>query len=60
MEPLDLSIVVHPDARFSGTIEIGDERFVITDLPGTFTHYWGRRLDGPLDLAVRHTVRGSP
>ena len=44
MEPLDLSIVVHPDARFSGTIEIGDERFVITDLPGTFTHYWGRRL----------------
>ena len=44
MEPLDLSIVVHPEARFSGTIEIGGERFVVTDLPGTFTHYWGRRL----------------
>jgi hypothetical protein len=44
MEPLDLSIVVRPEARFSGTIEIGGERFVVADLPGTFTHYWGRRL----------------
>ncbi len=44
MEPLDLSIVVHPEARFSGTIEVGGERFVVTDLPGAFTHYWGRRL----------------
>ena len=44
MEPLDLSIVVQPQARFSGTIAVGGERFEVTDVPGTFTHYWGRRL----------------
>ena len=44
MEPLDLSILICPETRFSGTIEIGGERFVVRDLAGTFTHYWGRRL----------------
>ena len=44
LEPLDLSIMIHPHARFSGTIEVGGERFEVTDLPGAFTHYWGRRL----------------
>ncbi len=43
-EPLDLSIMIRPDARFSGTIDVGGKRYAVNDLPGTFTHYWGRRL----------------
>jgi len=44
LEPLDLSIMIRPEARFSGTVDVAGERFEMTDLPGTFTHYWGRRL----------------
>ena len=44
LEPLDLSIMIRPNARFLGSIEVGAERFAVSDLEGTFTHYWGRRL----------------
>lgn len=44
LQPLDLSIMIRPDARFSGTIAVGSEHFEVADLPGAFTHYWGRRL----------------
>jgi len=43
-EPFDTSIIIRPQARFSGTIEVGGERFVASDTPGAFSHYWGRRL----------------
>ena len=44
LEPFDTSMVVWPRARFTGTVQIGAERFDVQDVPGAFTHYWGRRL----------------
>ena len=44
IEPFDMSIVVWPQARFTGFVQVGSERFEVTDIPGTFYHYWGRRL----------------
>ena len=43
-EPFDTSILAWPQARFTGTVEIGTERFEVQDVAGTFYHYWGRRL----------------
>ena len=43
-EPFDTSMVVWPRARFTGTVQVGSERFEVQDVPGAFTHYWGRRL----------------
>ena len=37
-------MVVWPRARFTGTVQVGSERFEVQDVPGAFTHYWGRRL----------------
>jgi hypothetical protein len=44
LEPFDTSILIRPQARFWGTIEVGGEVFEVTDTPGAFYHYWGRRL----------------
>lgn len=44
LEPFDTSIVVWPEARFNGTVQVGPERFDVLDVPGAFSHYWGRRL----------------
>jgi hypothetical protein len=43
-EPFDMTLVVWPDAVFSGSVHVGRERFDLTRLPGAFYHYWGRRL----------------
>ena len=43
-EPFDTSIVVWPEARFTGTVQVGTERFDVDDVPGAFSHYWGRGL----------------
>ena len=43
-EPFDTSMVVWPQARFTGTVQVGSERFDVQDVPGALTHYWGRRL----------------
>jgi hypothetical protein len=44
LEPFDSSIVVWPQARFSGSVQVGSDRFEVMDVPGSFYHYWGRRL----------------
>ena len=44
VQPFDTTIVVWPDAVFSGSVTVGDERFDVRELPGTVYHYWGRRL----------------
>src|SRR5262245_27331119 len=44
LEPFDTTLVVWPDAVFNGWVTVAGERFNVTDLPGTFYHYWGRRL----------------
>jgi hypothetical protein len=44
VEPFDTTLVVWPLAAFTGSVQIGAERFELSDLPGTFYHYWGRRL----------------
>ena len=42
--PFDLELVSRPRARFSGTVEVAGETFVLRDARGTLNHYWGRRL----------------
>ena len=42
--PGDLELIALPDVRFSGWVEIDGERFDIDRVPGSLTHYWGRRL----------------
>ena len=44
LHPGDLDIVIYPAARFEGWVEVAGERFEVAGRPGTFTHYWGRRL----------------
>jgi hypothetical protein len=44
VEPFDTTLVVWPNATFTGSVQVGGERFELSDLPGTFYHYWGRRL----------------
>jgi hypothetical protein len=44
LEPFDTSMVVWPQARFTGIVQVGPERFDVQDVPGALTHYWGRRL----------------
>jgi hypothetical protein len=44
VEPFDTTLVVWPYATFTGSVQVGAERFELSDLPGTFYHYWGRRL----------------
>lgn len=40
----DTTVIAWPYARFRGTVRVGTEQFELDDLPGTFSHYWGRRL----------------
>jgi hypothetical protein len=42
--PFDTTVIAWPNARFTGTVQVGSERFELADLAGTFSHYWGRRL----------------
>lgn len=43
-EPFDTTLIVWPNALFTGSVLVGDERFDLNERPGTFYHYWGRRL----------------
>jgi hypothetical protein len=43
-EPFDTTLVVWPDAVFTGSVLVGAERFDVNEVPGAFYHYWGRRL----------------
>jgi len=44
LQPFDTTLIGWPEARFSGSITVGDRRFDVSDVPGAFYHYWGRRL----------------
>jgi hypothetical protein len=43
-EPFDTTLAIWPGAVFTGSVLVGHERFDLNELPGTFYHYWGRRL----------------
>jgi hypothetical protein len=59
-EPFDTTLVVWPRATFTGSVQVGAERFELSDLPGTFYHYWGRRLaDRWIWLSATH-LDGHP
>ena len=60
VEPFDTTLVVWPHAAFTGSVQVGAERFELSDLPGTFYHYWGRRLaDRWIWLSATH-IDGHP
>jgi hypothetical protein len=42
--PLDLSIEIRPDAVFTGEIRVAGVPYPVDGVPGSLTHYWGRRL----------------
>ena len=44
MHPFDLELIARPRARFTGTVDVGADRFRLVDVAGTLNHYWGRRL----------------
>jgi hypothetical protein len=44
LRPLDMQLLSRPQARFNGTVRVGDELFTVADAAGMLCHYWGRRL----------------
>jgi hypothetical protein len=44
LRPLDMQLLSRPQARFQGSVRLGQERFAISDASGMLCHYWGVRL----------------
>ena len=44
LRPLDMQLLSRPQARFQGSVRVGQERFAISDASGMLCHYWGVRL----------------
>jgi hypothetical protein len=42
--PFDLSIETWPDSVFTGQVRLGGTTYPVDRVPGSFVHYWGRRL----------------
>ncbi len=43
-QPFDTTLVVWPHVRFTGSVTVAGERVAVDGVPGTFNHYWGRRI----------------
>jgi hypothetical protein len=44
LHPFDTDIINRPQARFAGTVRVGDRQFSVPETQGLISHYWGRRL----------------
>ena len=44
LRPLDMQLLSRPQARFQGSVRVGQEQFAISDASGMLCHYWGGRL----------------
>ena len=44
LRPLDMQLLSRPQARFQGSVRVGQDRFAISDASGLLCHYWGVRL----------------
>jgi hypothetical protein len=44
LRPLDMQLLSRPQARFAGSVRVGEERFAVSDAAGMLCHYWGARL----------------
>jgi hypothetical protein len=44
LRPLDMQLLSRPQARFQGSVRVGQEQFTISDASGMLCHYWGVRL----------------
>lgn len=44
LHPFDTEIINRPQARFAGTVRVGDRSFSVQESQGLVSHYWGRRL----------------
>jgi len=44
LKAFDLDLLSRPRAVFGGSVTVGGERFPLSDVAGSVTHYWGRRL----------------
>jgi hypothetical protein len=44
LRPLDMQLLSRPQARFRGSVRVGQEQFAISDASGMLCHYWGVRL----------------
>jgi hypothetical protein len=44
LRPMDMQLLSRPQARFQGSVRVGQEQFAISDAAGMLCHYWGVRL----------------
>jgi hypothetical protein len=44
LRPLDMQLLSRPQARFQGSVQVGQEQFAISNASGLLCHYWGVRL----------------
>jgi hypothetical protein len=44
LHPFDTDIINRPQARFAGSVRVGDRHFTVPETQGLVSHYWGRRL----------------
>lgn len=42
--PIDMELLVRPQARFNGSVTVAGDTFAFAEAPGIVAHYWGRRL----------------
>jgi hypothetical protein len=67
LKAFDLDLLSRPQAVFGGAVTVGGERFALSNVAGSVTHYWGRRLPdrwrwisanafGGTDLVVEATL----
>jgi hypothetical protein len=60
LELFDTSILAWPLARFDGSVQVGDRRFEVRDVPGAFYHYWGRSLSSRWVWLSATSFEGEP
>lgn len=44
LRPMDMQLLSRPQARFQGSVRVGEQQFAISDAAGMLCHYWGARL----------------
>ena len=44
LRPMDMQLLSRPQARFQGSVRVGEQLFAISDAAGMLCHYWGARL----------------
>ena len=60
LRPLDMQLLSRPQARFQGSVRVGQEQFAISDASGLLCHYWGARLPARWCWVSASNLGGRP